>query len=74
MKEAISAGWKVSHWIFYVSYLCFEITVPSNGWKTDLYNQPGQSFSFVAKNLKGQQLQDQDVTGASPIGGGTSLM
>jgi len=40
----------------------------SAGWK------PGQSFSFVAKNLKGQQLQDQDVTGASPIGGGTSLM
>jgi len=38
------------------------------------YIQPGQSFSFVAKNLKGQQLQDQDVTGASPIGGGTSLM
>mmetsp|Transcript_24770 Transcript_24770/g.54011 ORF Transcript_24770/g.54011 Transcript_24770/m.54011 type:complete len:272 (-) Transcript_24770:70-885(-) len=33
------------------------------GWK------PGQSFSFVAKNVKGQQLKDQaDVARATPIG------
>lgn len=33
------------------------------GWK------PGQSFSFVAKNVKGQLLKDQpDVSGATPLG------
>jgi len=34
------------------------------GWK------PGQSFSFVAKNVKGQKvLSSQDTAGAKPIGG-----
>lgn len=34
-----------------------------NGW------QPGQSFSFVAKNVKGQKvLGESDVKGAKPIG------
>lgn len=32
------------------------------GWR------PGQSFSFVAKGVKGQQLKDQDVSRASPVG------
>jgi hypothetical protein len=33
------------------------------GWR------PGQSFSFVAKQVKGQQLKDQgDVSRASPVG------
>ena len=31
------------------------------GWR------PGQSFSFVAKGVKGQQLKDQDVRRASPV-------
>ena len=31
--------------------------------------QPGQSFSFVAKNVKGQKLlADKDVEGAKPLG------
>lgn len=34
-----------------------------NGW------QPGQSFSFVAKNVKGQKvLGESDVKGAQPLG------
>jgi hypothetical protein len=40
----------------------------SAGWK------PGQSFSFVASNVKGQQLGDQDVTVTNPIGGGRSII
>mmetsp|Transcript_3695 Transcript_3695/g.10504 ORF Transcript_3695/g.10504 Transcript_3695/m.10504 type:complete len:260 (-) Transcript_3695:224-1003(-) len=32
------------------------------GWR------PGKSFSFVAKGVKGQQLKDQDVSRASPVG------
>ena len=32
------------------------------GWR------PGQSFSFVAKGVKGQQLKDQDVRRATPVG------
>jgi hypothetical protein len=40
----------------------------SAGWK------PGQSFSFVASNVKGQQLSNQDVTVTNPIGGGRSII
>lgn len=40
----------------------------SAGWK------PGQSFSFVATNVKGQQLSDQDITVTNPIGGGRSII
>lgn len=36
------------------------------GWK------PGQSFSFVARNIKGQKVLDQDAAGANPLGGGSS--
>ena len=32
--------------------------------------QPGQSFSFIANNVKGQQLKDQNVAGAKAIGAG----
>jgi hypothetical protein len=32
------------------------------GWK------PGQSFSFVAKNAKGQKVKDQKTEGATPLG------
>lgn len=30
--------------------------------------QPGQSFSFVAYNVKGQQVKDQDASAAIPLG------
>lgn len=30
--------------------------------------QPGQSFSFVASNVKGQKLKDQDAAAATPLG------
>ena len=36
--------------------------------------KPGQSFSFVANNVKGQELNDQDVTGAKAIGAGGSAL
>lgn len=36
----------------------------SAGWK------PGQSFSFIANNAKGQQLKDQNLAGAKAIGAG----
>lgn len=36
------------------------------GWK------PGQSFSFIATNVKGQKLLDQSVIGAKAIGAGGS--
>lgn len=36
------------------------------GWK------PGQSFSFVARGVQGQQLNDQKVVGAKAIGAGGS--
>jgi len=32
------------------------------GWR------PGQSFSFVAKNVKGQELKDESVSGSRPLG------
>ncbi len=52
-----------------VSWLTFDTMKEaiSAGWK------PGQAFSFVATNVKGQQLQDQDVSGASAIGGSSIL-
>lgn len=40
----------------------------AGGWK------PGESFSFVASNVKGQQLSNQDTTSANPIGGGKSII
>jgi hypothetical protein len=40
----------------------------SAGWK------PGQTFSFVATNVKGQELKDQDVTGAKRLGAGGSAL
>ena len=39
--------------------------------------QPGQSFSFMARNVKGQKLNDQtvnNVTGAEAIGAGGSAL
>merc|ERR1719469_1701357 len=36
------------------------------GWK------PGQTFSFIARNVKGQKLLDQSVVGAKAIGAGGS--
>ena len=30
--------------------------------------QPGQSFSFIARNVKGQKLNDQDVSEAEALG------
>jgi len=38
----------------------------SAGWK------PGQTFSFIARNVKGQKLLDQSVVGAKAIGAGGS--
>jgi hypothetical protein len=35
----------------------------SAGWS------PGQTFSFIARNVKGQKLADQDVSEARPLGG-----
>lgn len=70
MKGAIDAGWKVSlnrcgflvreeqfllAWLMLVScrYL----------------SKPGQSFSFIAKNVRGQKVKsDDEVRGASPLG------
>ncbi len=37
-----------------------------------IYHQPGQSFSFVARNVRGQELFDQDAAGANPIVGDSS--
>ena len=34
--------------------------------------QPGQTFSFVARNVKGQQVLDQDAAGANALGGSSS--
>lgn len=40
----------------------------SAGWK------PGQTFSFVARNVKGQQLNDKPEVGAKAIGAGGSAL
>lgn len=40
----------------------------SAGWK------PGQSFSFIARNVKGQQLDDKKVDVATEIGAGGSAL
>merc|ERR1711957_213310 len=37
------------------------------GWK------PGQTFSFIASNVKGQKVLDQNVVGAKAIGAGSGL-
>lgn len=34
--------------------------------------KPGQTFSFIARNVKGQKLLDQSVVGAKAIGAGGS--
>jgi len=50
-------------YLFYSTCNVLCISAIDAGWK------PGQSFSFVAKNVKGQQLKDQaDVARATPIG------
>jgi len=38
----------------------------SAGWK------PGQSFSFVAKNINGQKVNSQNAVGAKALGAGGS--
>jgi hypothetical protein len=50
----------------FASWICYESMKEAidAGWK------PGQSFSFVAVNVKGQQVKDASVTeGARPLGG-----
>jgi hypothetical protein len=52
------------------SQKCFLIVTSSS--LLEICAQPGQSFSFVARKIKGQKLLDQDAAGANPLGGGSS--
>lgn len=59
----------VQYFEYYFTLICFFsscnvfISAIDAGWK------PGQSFSFVANNVQGQQLKDQaDVARATAIG------
>jgi hypothetical protein len=68
MKSAIDAGWKVgfddSFEIGCRRVVAFMICVSLFS-----FLQPGQSFSFVAKNVKGQKIKDEaETAGATVLG------
>ena len=70
MKGAVDAGWKVRKCMT-LDYLIPKQFVANNLQRCccHLYFQPGQSFSFVVTNVKGQKiLTSDDTRNARPLG------